>query len=68
MQQPKRGGLISGVPGGLGAPGAGRKVERRMLDGFSWSDDYKQPSDWSGLHVALIPMEVAGLLFIKGVS
>lgn len=59
MQQPKRGGLISGVPGALGS-GAGRKVERRMLDGFSRSDDYKQPSDWSGLHVALIPMEVAG--------
>lgn len=43
-------------------PGAGRKVERRMLNGSSWSDDYKQPSDWSGLHAVLILTEVAGYL------
>jgi hypothetical protein len=35
-----------------------------MLNGSSWSGDYKQPSDWLGLQVALIPVEVAGCGFV----
>lgn len=35
-----------------------------MLNGSSWSGDYKQPSDWSGLHAATTPMEVEGWAFV----